>query len=1302
METRLSRYGTIIIALVILFTVGITVLPTLAAPAYTATVTLSQIDGLDLNPDVDFWAVDYFDTNGRGDANDPTVTLATPPTLLSGYGSTALRMSTGPGTGGSGCARLGGKPFFGTTSLAGTTLSELTQFGYSYLVASNSGPAAVNLTVYTNIFVDKNGDGVWLGGQDSILIYEPFYTVGAPILGTTWYDNLAIGTGATGRWHYAAQPLGSVGNFTPDTVVDLWSEIIAQTITPGDPLFAAVATIGDLKIVNPAPGCVGSTQGGSGFEGTGSGLVIVVGQKSGTPWNNFVGFVDGVYLTATGTNATTHVDNLNAIGDPVTAIIVSGNNQSTAVNTAFAPLVVELRDASNTLVEAGTIATITVPVAGASATFISTSVTANASGIVTFYPTANGTVGGPYLATVTSGSASVSFNLTNTATVPPTTVQVFPVDVFGLAGDNTDFWNVDYYDTNPSLDNPVGSISRTVNAATNGGYASFEFYVGEQAGTNGGNPAGCTGMGGKTWFGTTKLAGMTLRDLDQLSFSEMVKTLGIGDLSPNLLPYVNIFFDMNNDSQWLPTNDGILVFNGNLGAPYVLGQWYDTGDLAASGSTRLWNFAVRSPLPSNFGLNAPVLNYRNMMSQTVDVSVLGGTTVGDLKIVNPVSGCVGTPTSTEGTGNSFTFVFGQKNGGSYNGMVAHIDSIVLTTSGGGSFDINNFYDITDYGPATTITATSGTPQSTLISTAFASPLLVTVTDALGNTVPGESVTFTVPVAGASAVVTSPLVTGLLNGQVSTPATANATVGSYVVTANITPPLPTAASFALTNFTPGVTVTPTTVNVTEGGVTGSYTVVLTSQPTAAVTVTVTGDADVSVSPTPLTFTAVNWFTPQTVTVTAVDDLIVEGAHIGTITHATTSADGNYNALIVASVTANITDNDTAGVTVTPTTVNVTEGGVTGSYTVVLTSQPTADVTVTVNGDAQASVSPTPLTFTTLNWNLAQSMTVTAINDLIAEGAHIGTITHTTASVDGSYEALIVASVTVNITDNDTVGVTITQSGGTTNVSEAGATDTYTVVLNTLPANSVNVNLSFGSQIVASPVSLTFTTGNWNVAQTITVQAVDDLTIEGAHIDTVTHATASADVSYNALIVASVTVNITDNDVASVTELLINGSFNADSASPKRVPTGWIGRSLSGDGQKCGNPAKSFDGVCYLVFKGNLNERGRMIQEVPVTGLVAGQTLTLTASGNAKGGAKGLIEMLVFYDPSPRLDSNTAKSQLRWETNTPNYTTQTILHTFVDTPIGIKVRIRSRAATGTWFVDGVSMTVTSSSVLRLPGE
>ncbi len=109
-----------------------------------------------------------------------------------------------------------------------------------------------------------------------------------------------------------------------------------------------------------------------------------------------------------------------------------------------------------------------------------------------------------------------------------------------------------------------------------------------------------------------------------------------------------------------------------------------------------------------------------------------------------------------------------------------------------------------------------------------------------------------------------------------------------------------------------------------------------------------------------------------------------------------------------------------------------------------------------------------------------------------------------------------------------GVTITESGGSTNVTEGGATDTYTAVLNVAPTADVTITITPGTQVTAIPATLTFTTVNWNVAQTVTVTAVDDALVEGAHTGTITHTAASADVAYNAIAIASVNANITDND------------------------------------------------------------------------------------------------------------------------------------------------------------------------------
>jgi hypothetical protein len=223
---------------------------------------------------------------------------------------------------------------------------------------------------------------------------------------------------------------------------------------------------------------------------------------------------------------------------------------------------------------------------------------------------------------------------------------------------------------------------------------------------------------------------------------------------------------------------------------------------------------------------------------------------------------------------------------------------------------------------------------------------------------------------------------------------------------------------------------------------------------------------------------------------------------------------------------------AGVTVTQSggTTSVTEGGATDTYTVVLNSAPTANVTIALSPGTQVAVAPATLTFTAANWNTAQTVTVTAVDDAVAEGPHTATITHTATSADTAYNAIAVASVTASITDNDgsAPGVLVTQSGGSTDVAEGGATDTYTLVLNTAPTANVTIALNPSTQVSLAPVSLTFTPANWNIAQAVTVTAVDDAAVEGAHTGTISHTAASTDAAYNGIAIASVSVNISDND------------------------------------------------------------------------------------------------------------------------------------------------------------------------------
>src|SRR6185369_5772361 len=135
-----------------------------------------------------------------------------------------------------------------------------------------------------------------------------------------------------------------------------------------------------------------------------------------------------------------------------------------------------------------------------------------------------------------------------------------------------------------------------------------------------------------------------------------------------------------------------------------------------------------------------------------------------------------------------------------------------------------------------------------------------------------------------------------------------------------------------------------------GGTASFTIVLDSQPTADVVIPVasTDLTEGTVAIASLTFTAADWNVPQTVTVTGADDQVDDGDIAYGVTLGTpTSADPIYAAIDPADVALVNTDNDGAGITVTPIAgLGTTEAGGTASFTIVLDSQPTADVVIPV--------------------------------------------------------------------------------------------------------------------------------------------------------------------------------------------------------------------------------------------------------------------------------------------------------------------------------------------------------------------
>ena len=335
-----------------------------------------------------------------------------------------------------------------------------------------------------------------------------------------------------------------------------------------------------------------------------------------------------------------------------------------------------------------------------------------------------------------------------------------------------------------------------------------------------------------------------------------------------------------------------------------------------------------------------------------------------------------------------------------------------------------------------------------------------------------------------------------------------------------------------NTGPAVAVSESALTVAEAGGTATYTVNLHARPTGSVTVTPTsGNASVAtVSPASLTFTADGYGTPQTVTVTGIDDAVDNATdRSATVTHA--ASGGGYDEVSVASVTVTATDDDTAGITVSETALAVAEAGGTATYTVKLDTKPTGDVTVTPTSDNGAvAAASDALTFTTANYATPQTVTVTGVNDDVDNAADRTTaISH--AAAGGGYDGVSVAAVTVTTTDDDSAGVTVSETVLT--VAEAGGTATYTVKLDTKPTGDVTVTPTSGDESVATASGvLTFTTTNYATPQTVTVTGIDD-DVDNASDRTATISHAVAGGGYGGVSATSVTVTATDDDSPAVT-------------------------------------------------------------------------------------------------------------------------------------------------------------------------
>ena len=316
----------------------------------------------------------------------------------------------------------------------------------------------------------------------------------------------------------------------------------------------------------------------------------------------------------------------------------------------------------------------------------------------------------------------------------------------------------------------------------------------------------------------------------------------------------------------------------------------------------------------------------------------------------------------------------------------------------------------------------------------------------------------------------------------------------------------------------VTETDGGTQVVEGGATDQFSVRLTAQPASAVRLDINSSlpADVTAFPAFLDISPDNWDLGWLITVTATDDMVADGVTAQTIRVSVgTGSDAAFDSVPDQSLNVEITDNETAGILLTETSegTTVTENGASDTIGVALSAEPLSNVVIdlALTGTDVASISATQLTFTPANWNDEQSVTVTAVDNMVVDGERSTEFAATVNVTDSdpAFASAVAATVDVTVSDDEIAGITILETDGSTIVDESGSTDTIEVALDAQPQTDVILSVTSANtnEVTLDPAQLTFTAANWNVPQTVTFTGVDDTSADGDQVTAITLSVAA---------------------------------------------------------------------------------------------------------------------------------------------------------------------------------------------------
>jgi hypothetical protein len=171
-----------------------------------------------------------------------------------------------------------------------------------------------------------------------------------------------------------------------------------------------------------------------------------------------------------------------------------------------------------------------------------------------------------------------------------------------------------------------------------------------------------------------------------------------------------------------------------------------------------------------------------------------------------------------------------------------------------------------------------------------------------------------------------------------------------------------------------------------------------------------------------FSSANWFVPQTVTISGVNDFVDDGdINYTVMLGPSSSPDVLYNAIDSADIGLVNTDDDTAGITVgTASGSTTTELGGSVTFTIRLDSEPLAPVTISIgtSDSSEGSASPSTVQFNASDWFANKVVTITGVDDLVYDGDITYTVQIGAAvSADPLYNGINPADFTLVNIDND---------------------------------------------------------------------------------------------------------------------------------------------------------------------------------------------------------------------------------------------------------------------------------------------